>query len=360
MGLFKKTKQLAVEAKLTRDYIIPIESKMIVEMEMDSYIYKPRYQICLDVLTKGYLMVMKDHGRDTANIFLDIMYERNYVKKFRGEMIEEFQDISAFKNAIMTRIVRAMAYINTKEKIDDVPKSIPQSPINYSGIPTDTNKKIINNQTIEKKQKKSKLKILGIGIAVYVVVMIIVAIFGGFSPDKKQSTKPSVEKKASKPVKVQKADIPAPEPKQEQAQKEESGQTKEIKTQETASSPDIAKNYLNQGISHYKNNNYQQAIREFNKIIEMDDKSYLYNAYSMRGISYFRLNDLKSSIEDFNKAIELKPNDKDVYYVRGLAYSKLDNTNQANLNAALNDFITAARLGHSMAQEMLKSKNIEW
>jgi hypothetical protein len=72
---------------------------------------------------------------------------------------------------------------------------------------------------------------------------------------------------------------------------------------------------------------YDQAIANFTKAIEMDPKYAL--AYNERGIAYQGRGDYDRAIADYTKAIELDPKVAYAYYIRGLSYLKKGNTDQA-------------------------------
>ncbi len=66
---------------------------------------------------------------------------------------------------------------------------------------------------------------------------------------------------------------------------------------------------------------------------------YIYRAYGNRGFAYKKRNDQKNALRDFNKAIELDPADARSYFNRGLVHFSLNNN-----QAALQDFTHAIRL----------------
>jgi tetratricopeptide (TPR) repeat protein len=98
--------------------------------------------------------------------------------------------------------------------------------------------------------------------------------------------------------------------------------------------------------------NYQQAIKNYSKAIELNPKYAI--AYNNRGACYATLGDYHKAIEDFDVAINL---DKHAYYHynRGLAYKMLGKYNQA-----IKDFQTAAQLGNKQAQKYLESIGMNW
>jgi len=81
--------------------------------------------------------------------------------------------------------------------------------------------------------------------------------------------------------------------------------------------------YLNRGMARYNKGDQDEAIADFNKVIELDpkDKDVYYN----RGMARYNKGDQDEAIADFNKVIELDPEDKDAYLYRGLTrYEKGD------------------------------------
>ena len=61
------------------------------------------------------------------------------------------------------------------------------------------------------------------------------------------------------------------------------------------------------------------------------------------------------AIKDYDKGIELDPQDAMAYRNRGSLYFELGNHDQA-----IKDYKIGARLGDKKAQDILKSKRIEW
>lgn len=82
------------------------------------------------------------------------------------------------------------------------------------------------------------------------------------------------------------------------------------------------------GLDYFDKNQYEQAIQEYNKAIQINPNAT--DAHNNRGIAYSKgLRQNEQEIQDFNKAIELNPNDNMAYTNRGVAYAKLGNLNQA-------------------------------
>ena len=78
--------------------------------------------------------------------------------------------------------------------------------------------------------------------------------------------------------------------------------------------------YTSRGFDHFTKNQYDRAVSDFTKAIELDPN--LLVAYYNRGVAYFDLGQYDFSIADFTRAMELGLKGKGPYYIRGLAHSK--------------------------------------
>ena len=81
----------------------------------------------------------------------------------------------------------------------------------------------------------------------------------------------------------------------------------------------VANHYFFQGTIKYNQGNYQEAIVDFNRAVELNplDAQIFYN----RGLAKYFLEDNLGAADDFTKAIELDPLDADSYDMRGNAKS---------------------------------------
>ena len=68
--------------------------------------------------------------------------------------------------------------------------------------------------------------------------------------------------------------------------------------------------------------------------------------------------DYNLCIQDFGKVISLNEKFAPAFYERAMAYAYLKD--DANKGKVIEDFKSAARLGHNTAQDVLKSLNVEW
>ena len=80
-----------------------------------------------------------------------------------------------------------------------------------------------------------------------------------------------------------------------------------------------AKFYIDRGIAYGEKGQYDQAIADFNKALEIDSKSA--SAYYNRGIAYLNKGQFDWAIADFNKALEIDPKSASAYYNRGICYA---------------------------------------
>jgi len=83
--------------------------------------------------------------------------------------------------------------------------------------------------------------------------------------------------------------------------------------------PMLAKDYNQQGVTYSEQGQYDLAILEFNRALEIDPGST--EAYNNRGITYSKKDQFDSAISDFSKALEIDPKDTKVLYNRGLTYA---------------------------------------
>ena len=63
--------------------------------------------------------------------------------------------------------------------------------------------------------------------------------------------------------------------------------------------------YYNRGLAYANIGEYQLAIRDYDKVIELDPEHA--EAYCFRGLAYDNLGDYRQAIGDYDKAIESDP-----------------------------------------------------
>ena len=72
------------------------------------------------------------------------------------------------------------------------------------------------------------------------------------------------------------------------------------------------------GLDHLEKGQYDKAISEFTKALEI--KPWIFEAHYNRGLAYFYKSEYDLAISDFNTAIAINPIDADSYLSRGAAY----------------------------------------
>lgn len=77
---------------------------------------------------------------------------------------------------------------------------------------------------------------------------------------------------------------------------------------------------FNRGKLLHQEHQYQQAIREYESAIKLDDQNpFIYNAL---GLAYAALGDFREALKAFNDALQLNPDLTDVYNNMGMVYAE--------------------------------------
>ncbi|MCX6243536.1 MAG: tetratricopeptide repeat protein [Bacteroidetes bacterium] len=84
---------------------------------------------------------------------------------------------------------------------------------------------------------------------------------------------------------------------------------------------EVYKSYSNRGIAFTSIGRWDDAISDFNRVIELDPK-YVWG-YNNRGVAYQNKSQWEGAVEDFSKAIEIDSNSLDAYAGRGISYGVL-------------------------------------
>ena len=100
---------------------------------------------------------------------------------------------------------------------------------------------------------------------------------------------------------------------------------------------------LKRAVLFFNLKKYEEALRDYDKIIELDDK--YVDAYQGRGNALFYLKEYEKAFSDFNKAIELDIKYAPAYIGRGNVYF-----NDNNHEEALNDYNKAIELDKKNAE----------
>lgn len=85
--------------------------------------------------------------------------------------------------------------------------------------------------------------------------------------------------------------------------------------------------YQKQADSHMVKGEYDMAIANYNKVIQLNPKNS--ESYLSRGLSYFNKKSYEQAVSDFSKSIELDPKEPIAYFNRAGSYEKLGNMQNA-------------------------------
>lgn len=79
--------------------------------------------------------------------------------------------------------------------------------------------------------------------------------------------------------------------------------------------------FYNKGISCFQNQEFEEAVENFNRAIQIDSLNYHY--YYNIGLAYIKLEDYRAAVESFNSAISINPKDADSFQNLGIAHLSL-------------------------------------
>ena len=115
----------------------------------------------------------------------------------------------------------------------------------------------------------------------------------------------------------------------------------------TACANPLANNSFKSGEGKYEQGDYQGAIADWSRAIEINPRHA--GTYFYRGNAKHDLKDYHGAIDDYNKVIEIDPQFAVAYYNRGIAKGNLD-----DMRGACADWIKSASLGDDDAAEFVK------
>ncbi len=117
-----------------------------------------------------------------------------------------------------------------------------------------------------------------------------------------------------------------------------------------------AQQFFDRGVEASENDNYDEAIADFTKALEIDPN--YAKAYGNRGITYAEKGQPDEAIADFNKALQINPKDAEAYTYRGWAYAYKGQFDQAitdyNKAIEINPKLTEAYLNRGVAYAAAK------
>lgn len=108
----------------------------------------------------------------------------------------------------------------------------------------------------------------------------------------------------------------------------------------------IYKVYLNRGMAHFNNQDFDLAEIDFDEVIRMDSKNAA--AYHGKGMVKYEQALYDEAIVEFQKAIHFEDNNPITYYNLAMAYFRADNSDNACYN-----FNKSCALGHRNACRLL-------
>ena len=117
----------------------------------------------------------------------------------------------------------------------------------------------------------------------------------------------------------------------------------------TACANPLATNSYDSGIEKYEQGNYQGAISDWSKAIEINPQDAI--AYYNRGLAKGDLEDYQGAISDYTKAIEINPQNANAYVNRGIARESVN-----DLEGACRDWRKAADFGLTQPAEWVKKQ----
>jgi tetratricopeptide (TPR) repeat protein len=87
-----------------------------------------------------------------------------------------------------------------------------------------------------------------------------------------------------------------------------------------------AAHHFRRGVCYANLENYQDAIHDYTRAIELDKKSF---SYFNRALARMKSGDVNGGIIDFTTAVEMDPKDEHGFYYRALCYEEIGDTTKA-------------------------------
>ena len=107
-----------------------------------------------------------------------------------------------------------------------------------------------------------------------------------------------------------------------------------------------AEGYNNRGFAYYQTGQYEKAISDFTKAIEIDPQ--FAQAYNNRGWVYVKKCQYDQALSDFNKSTEIDPGFVEAYFCRAIVYFIAEEYDKSFLNV-----MKAQQLGYQIPLEFL-------
>jgi tetratricopeptide (TPR) repeat protein len=95
----------------------------------------------------------------------------------------------------------------------------------------------------------------------------------------------------------------------------------------SAGKDELYKIYLNRGLSNFYIMDYESAMSDFNKAIELNDT--VAGVYQGRAMLNYELKDYAAAVNDFNKVLELGQENSTILFNLGMSYFRLEQKDKA-------------------------------
>ena len=115
--------------------------------------------------------------------------------------------------------------------------------------------------------------------------------------------------------------------------------------------------YFNEGNSALKHRDYQAAIWNYQKAINLDSETP--NFHYNLGLTYYEIGNFKESIDSFRRVEILVPSQSDTYYNLALAYNKISESRMADFYYNRYQDMLSLRKAQERLEEVRKEQERE-
>jgi len=96
---------------------------------------------------------------------------------------------------------------------------------------------------------------------------------------------------------------------------------------ESAKREELYKYYLNRGVANYYLTDYESAMTDLNRAVELNDTAA--SVYQGRAMLHYDLKDYSAAVDDFNKVLELGEENAALLFNLGMCYFRLEQKEKA-------------------------------
>ena len=114
--------------------------------------------------------------------------------------------------------------------------------------------------------------------------------------------------------------------------------------------PSYAQAYLMRAATYHSQNQYELAIKDYTKVIELGEAYFKAAGYFNRGLVRYDIGKYKAAISDFTSALSFDEKMANAYLHRGIAKGRT-----GNRNGQVKDFVNAARYGDYEVRQWLET-----